>query len=338
MLSERSSNILRYIVDMYVSSAHPVPSQAVARGFPIALSAATVRNEMMRLEEGGYLSQPHTSAGRVPLDKGYRYYVETLVAPREPPEAARREIQDQFVRAGRDLEEWSRLAANILARRVRNMAVVTTARLEQARLLWLELTRMQPAAVLLIAGLDAGRVRQQLLAGDGPEAQDDLTSLAQRLTAEAGGMNARQLRQKAATAADFEREVLGTAAQVVAGEDETDYASAVTQGLREVLSQPEFEDSQKIIHFLDVFDERNLARVIPLQDLPRGVVTVIIGGEHPQTDMREFSLVVMPYGGASGLSGAVSVAGPTRLNYGSAISMVRYMAGVMDELIATHFA
>ncbi len=348
MLSERSSTILRSIVDTYIHSAHPVASQVVARSFPVALSSATIRNEMMRLEEEGYIAQPHTSSGRVPLDKAYRYYVEALMAPVEPARETKRQIRHQFYQAARDLEEWSHLAAAILAAELHNLAVVTTARLTQTRLLWLELRRMNEPLVLLIAGLDAARVRQQILSLDSHLEQEALTTLAQGLTIETTGMTAAAITDRIETVAAIEQkapglqtseqQILGATARLMEAEDSADYAVAVLEGLREMLRQPEFEDNQKIIELLDTFAERNLGRVLPFRDLPQGAVTIVIGGEHPQSEMRNFSVVLMPYGGLGGLSGAVSVVGPTRLNYSGAVTMVRYLAGVMDELIATHFA
>ena len=347
MLSERSSTILRSIVDTYIHSAHPVASQVVARSFQGALSSATIRNEMMRLEEEGYIAQPHTSSGRVPLDKAYRYYVEALMAPVEPARETKRQIRHQFYQAARDLEEWSHLAAAILAAELHNLAVVTTARLTQTRLLWLELRRMNEPLVLLIAGLDAARVRQQILSLESPLGQEELTSLAQGLTIETTGMTAATITDRIETVAAVEQkpglqtseqQILGATARLMEAEDSADYAFAVLEGLRDMLQQPEFEDNQKIIELLDTFAESNLGRVLPFRDLPQGAVTIVIGGEHPQSEMREFSVVLMPYGGLGGLSGAVSVVGPTRLDYSGAAAMVRYMAGVMDELIATHFA
>jgi heat-inducible transcriptional repressor len=102
---------LRYVVDEYVNSGQPVASRTVAQKYRLPISPATIRNEMMRLEEEGYLHQPHTSAGRVPSDKGYRYYVEWLMREETPPEAVRQRIREEMWQAARRLEEWARVAA-----------------------------------------------------------------------------------------------------------------------------------------------------------------------------------------------------------------------------------
>ncbi|HXG36492.1 MAG TPA: heat-inducible transcriptional repressor HrcA [Dehalococcoidia bacterium] len=336
-LSGRQAEILRYIVDMYVGSAHPVASQALARGFPMPLSPATIRNEMMRLEEAGYITQPHTSSGRVPSEKGYRYYVEALMPDEEPDEEIKRLVRHQFHQAARDLEEWFHLAATILAANLRNMAVVTSARVERARLRWLELQRMHEGVALLVLGLDPARVRQQILIFDGVLLQEELAALAQQLGQKLAGLAAQDVESLIESAPPRERQVLRSVADLLAAEDKIGLEAAAREGLREVLRQPEFEDSQKIINLLEAVDERNLPRLIPSQGLPKETVTVIIGQEHPEDIMHDFSLIITSYGDRSGLRGSIAVVGPTRLRYASAIPMVRYVASVMNELLARHF-
>src|SRR3990172_11492586 len=123
MLTERRQKLLQFIVDKYA----------------LPVSSATIRNEMGRLEDEGYIAQPHTSAGRVPTDRGYRYYVEALMQEEALPEQTQQTIRHQFHQAARELEEWARLAAAILATRLQNAAVVTTPHSPQPRLRWIEL-------------------------------------------------------------------------------------------------------------------------------------------------------------------------------------------------------
>jgi heat-inducible transcriptional repressor len=128
MLTERRSALLNLIVEEYVDKALPVGSQYIVRKHQVPVSSATVRLEMARLEEDGYISQPHTSAGRVPSDKGYRYYVESLMSEETLPREELETIRHQFHQAERDLEQWFQLAAAVLARQVSNFAVVTSPR------------------------------------------------------------------------------------------------------------------------------------------------------------------------------------------------------------------
>src|SRR2546430_69875 len=128
MLSERRESLLNLIVDEYVETAMPVGSQYIVRKHGMAVSSATVRLEMARLEDEGYISQPHTSAGRIPSDKGYRYYVESLMSEETIPWEERQTIRHQFHQAERAMEQWFQLAAAVLAHSVSNFAVVTSPR------------------------------------------------------------------------------------------------------------------------------------------------------------------------------------------------------------------
>src|SRR3990170_8599734 len=125
MLTERRARILQFIVGEYITTAAPVGSQTVVRKYGLNASSATIRSEMMRLEEEGYLSQPHTSAGRIPSDKGYRYYVESLMEEEELPDDVKRTIRHQFYQVGRVMDAWAQLAAAILATSVGTIALVT---------------------------------------------------------------------------------------------------------------------------------------------------------------------------------------------------------------------
>src|SRR5262245_29369441 len=125
MLSERQSALLKLIVGEYVSTASPVGSKAIADKYHLGYSSATIRNDMADLEGAGYITHPHTSAGRVPSDLGYRYYVETIAADQALPDAIQRTIRHQFHQVEMEIEEWARLAASVLARVVQNATLVT---------------------------------------------------------------------------------------------------------------------------------------------------------------------------------------------------------------------
>src|SRR6478672_11994000 len=181
MLTERRAQLLSLIIREYVDSAQPVGSDAIVRRFELPFSSATIRNEMARLEEEGYVSHPHTSAGRVPSDKGYRYYVEALMQERDLPNEVKQTIRHQFHQAGREEDEWVHLAAAVLARAVENAAVVTLPRTPESRLKRLELVGIQDNAALLVLVLYHARVKQQVMLFPEPVEQDELTAISNRL-------------------------------------------------------------------------------------------------------------------------------------------------------------
>ncbi|MFQ6019233.1 MAG: HrcA family transcriptional regulator, partial [Dehalococcoidia bacterium] len=207
MLTERRARILGHIVDEYVNSAHPVGSTTVARKYDLAVSPATVRNEMMQLEEEGYIVQPHTSAGRMPSDKGYRHYVEALMAEEGPPVKVQEAIRYQFRQAAQEMEEWARLGASVLAHHVENAAVVTVPHSPPARLRLLELVQVQELLALLIVVLQEARVRQQKLPLGRPLGQDDLGVVARRLNGLFAGLTAGEIRQQGSELSQLEGEV-----------------------------------------------------------------------------------------------------------------------------------
>ena len=337
MLTERRARILQLVIREYVDSAVPVGSETLVRKHGLRVSPATIRHEMVSLEDEGYLLQPHTSAGRVPSDKGYRCYVESLMEEEELPNEIQRTIRHQFYQVSGSLEEWAKLAAGIIARWAGNLALVTAPHAPRARLRWLELVEMRPGVVLLVAVLRDGRVHQQTIAVTGELSQEELATIAQRLSGLLGGLSAAQAQREAAKVTPFEEEVRQAVARILEAEDASSYAPAYLEGLRAMLSQPEFAQPATMLGFLELLDEQSLPRLIAFHQADPGGVAVIIGQENPQDAMRQCSLVVARYGQPSGVTGALGVLGPTRLSYDRATSIVRYMRLLLSELLYAYY-
>jgi heat-inducible transcriptional repressor len=297
---------------------------------------------MARLEDEGYIAQPHTSAGRVPTDNGYRYYVETLMEEEVPSEELQQTIRHQFHQAARELEEWARLAAAILAGRLQNAAVVTTPHSPEPRLRWLELVGVHDYLALLVVVLQEARVLQQTLALEQPMTQEELTAVARRLNGLFDGKTAAQIRSHHAShglpAVPAEMAVAEAAASLLEATDSEGVEPSFMEGIRELLRQPEFTQGERILGILELLEERNLARAIPLPPVKGAGVTVVIGGEHPIDAMRVCSVITSNYAGPAGLRGSLSVVGPTRMHYPRTVSMVRYMSTLMEELLGVYFA
>jgi len=336
MLAERRSRILGLIVEEYVESAMPVGSETMVRKYRLPVSPATIRNEMARLEEQGYITHPHTSAGRVPSDKGYRYYIESLMEEQDLTQEERETIRHQFHQAGRDLEEWIRLAAAVLAQAVRNMAVVTTPRSPYCHLKHLELVSLHDLVVLLVLVLQDGRLMQQVLTLSEALSQDDLTVAAHRLTDLYKGLTAPQAHGKAAELSPLESQVMEEVRALMTAEDEGRYDEAFLEGVPLVLGQPEFSRTEKMLNLLAVLDEYSLTRMVPLRSLAGEGVTVVIGRENQEDALRDCSLLVTRYGVPGALSGALAVLGPTRMRYPHTISTVRYLGALMSDLVSQY--
>jgi heat-inducible transcriptional repressor len=338
MLTERRARILGCIVDEYVRSAQPVPSELVASKYGLDVSPATIRSEMMRLEGDEYIVQPHTSAGRLPTDKGYRYYVEYLMAEHELPLSLQGMIRHQFHQAtAGELDEWARLAASILARQAANVAVVTAPHPWEPRLRWLDLVQVHELLALLIVILQEARVLRQTLVMPEPVPQEALSQAAGRLSELLAGLTAAEMRQRGHELAPFEEQVVEAVLHLLEEEETAIFGPAFLEGLSSLLEQPEFAQGEHILETLDILNERNLWRAIPFQSISDRGVTIVIGSEHPDDAMRPFSLVVTRYGGPGDQRGVLCAVGPTRLHYSRAVAVVRYLHSIMNELLEGYF-
>lgn len=342
MLTERREQLLKYIIDEYVSTAQPVGSNALVEKYKLPLSSATIRNEMARLEEEGYIGQPHTSAGRVPTGRGYRHYVEALMREHTVPEELQQTIRHQFHQAARELEEWARLAAAVLASSLRNAAVVTTPHSPEPRLRLLEIVGVHDSLALLVVVLQEARVLQQTLTLERPLSQDELATIARKLNDLLNAKSAAELRAALPHLRPVEAPFVDAAASLIESAEGRTVEPSYMEGLREMLAQPEFTEGGRVLQILEVFDERNIGRAIAFdtgtEQRQECDVTVVIGDEHPVDAMRLCSVITTHYTGPSGLRGSLSVVGPTRMQYPQTISMVRYMSKLMEELLGVYFA
>jgi len=337
-LSERRQKLLQFIIDEYVTTAQPVGSNALVEKYGLPVSSATIRSEMAALEEEGYIAQPHTSAGRVPTDLGYRYYVEALMREEKVPEELEQMIRHQFHQAARELEEWARLSAAILAGRLQNAAIVTTPHSPEPRLRWLELVSVHDYLALLVVVLEEARVLQHTLALERPFSQEELTGVARKLNDLLAGKSAAQIREERLLSAPVEASIAGATAGLIESTEEGGTEPGFLDGLRDLLRQPEFTQGGRILALMESLEDRNLSRTIPVSAMAAADVSIIIGREHPIGAMQVCSVITTRYTGPSGLRGSLSVVGPTRMDYPRTVSMVRYMSSLMEELLGVYFA
>lgn len=332
-LLPRKEVILRILVSEYVTSANPVGSATIARKYNLGVSPATIRNEMAELEENGYITHPHTSAGRVPADKGYRYYVECLMEETELPLAEKQTIRHQFHQAAAELEQWSRLAAAILAHCVENAALVTQPKATPCHLKRVELVTLQEFLTLLIIVLQEAKFKQQMLTLEEAIPQEELTRIANRLSAEYNGLTTWDISHRALGASPLEEQVQRAVIQLMALEDQETFEDMYIDGLRNLFSQPEFARSGRLLELLRLFEERRVLRNILSYGLMGEGVQIVIGGENSEDTMKELSVVLTQYGASNKARGVLAVMGPTRMRYARAISSVRYLSSLMNELL-----
>lgn len=348
-LSPRQQLILGLVIREYISSeieaedgtrrVQPVGSKVLVERYNLDLSPATIRNELARLEERGLLTHPHTSAGRIPTDAGYRYFVESLMGDEDLPPDEQRTIQHQFHQARLDLDQWMRLASSVLARASGGAAIVTAPRAPQARFKHLQLISTQGRLVLFVLVLMDGSVKQDMLTLADPLSQADLDAVSATLNGQLSGRTAEEIRARRLDLSTLETDVLTRVVDIMSRADQWAAADVYRDGLSDVLRKPEFEDRESAEGLLKVFEERSLLEDVLNTALNPtvGGVQVVIGSEGRWAELRDCSLVLSRYGVAQRATGALGVVGPTRMPYGRTISAVRYVSVLMTNLISDIF-
>jgi heat-inducible transcriptional repressor len=334
-LSERRARILAFIVDDYVDSAQPIGSQALVERHGLGLSSATVRNEMAALEDEGMVTHPHTSAGRIPSQRGYRYYVSSLMPERALSRDEQVAILHQFHQSARDLEEWVGLAASVLANSLHNVALVTQPRVLEVRFKQLQLVELSETRALLVVVTSDAQVHQRTLEFSVAVTQEGLSRMANRLNGEFGGHMAADLpmRGPAEPLSAVEAVVVAAVTDILLKEQAARMEAPVVEGVRELLRQPEFEGSDRILDTLEAVGERRLRGAIPAEALGPEGVAIVIGDENREGPYQDMSFVLARYGLPGSGSGVIGVLGPTRLAYGDAVAHVRYVSDVLTELM-----
>jgi heat-inducible transcriptional repressor len=339
-LSDRQESILALIVREYTESAQPVGSNRLVDRYSLDVSSATVRNEMASLTDDGYLRQPHTSAGRVPTEAGYRYFVRQILGDTELPNAEKRLISHQFHQVPADVEQWVRLSASILAQQSKVASVVTTPRPERAVFKHLELISTAGRQVLLVLVLEGGDIRQQMLTLKEPHDQAQLASEAETITKACQGKQTGPVQKQIEKYSGLTQDVLMLVAEMMERADALWTGDVYHDGIANVLSQPEFAESSAAKNALRLLEERSyLEEVLAAVLSPTiGGIQVVIGGEGDWDELKHCSMVISRYGAPGFATGAIGVLGPTRMSYGRTISAVRYVAGLLSDLVIETYA
>jgi heat-inducible transcriptional repressor len=338
-LDPRSHEILRAVIEEYIVTASPVGSHALVERRRLSVSPATVRNVMAELEDAGYLTHPHTSAGRVPTDAGYRMYVEAMAPETDLAPVERLMIRHQFGQVALASEQWFRLAAAILAGATHNAGLATPAKPRACRVRRVDLVLNSSRMASLVLVLAEGSVKQGLIPLDTPITQAQLDTIAGRLNAELAGASARQVatRLEALRAApDVPPLLIAAADRIGRMMREFDAASVedvFSDGLLNVMEAPEFANSDKLRRIFGLLQNRDYLSRLLDRIASQPDVQVLIGAETGRSEMEDVSLVLATYGRPGRAMGVVGVLGPTRMAYPQAISNVRYVSGLMNELV-----
>ncbi len=339
MLDLRKENILKIVIEEYIDTVAPVGSETIAHKYNLGVGAATIRNEMAELEEEGYILQPYHSAGRVPSDWGYRYYVESLIEDAELPLTEQERIRRQLYQIEREFEEeWVRLAATILSKIMGMPAIATLPKSSEPRFKHLELISMQELLALLILIIEEIRLRRQLLTFDKPVSQEELDVIVRKFNAIYIGLNRTEISAKRADLSPIEEQIADAVIKMMGVEEEQEYEDPFVEGLRRIFDQPEFTAKRKtpdISDIIEIFEEKKLLKSILSQfNLGEEGMRVVIGEENQNKALQSCSVIISRYGIPHKASGVIGVIGPTRMHYKYAISAANLLSQVLSERMA----
>ncbi len=333
-LTPRQETILELVVREFVNTAEPVGSKRLVEAYRLDISPATVRNEMKRLESLGYLTHPHTSAGRVPTHKGYRYFVQHLLPETRLPSTLRRTIRHQFFQVQGDMDQWMQLSASVLARTARSAAISTPPRAEHTRFKHLELISLQPHTVLMVLVLQGGSVRQQVITLEEPFTQAELTQMSHQLNERLDNKDWTQIQQlDTSDLAPLAQRVAHMVGETLYHEDQR-VDEIYHEGLIYMLNTPEFADQAAARRLIEVFENPMVLEPFLSEARALPGVQVIIGGEGPYERLPNVSLVLSRYGSPHHVAGVVGVIGPWRMPYARTISAVRFISHLLTGLLA----
>jgi heat-inducible transcriptional repressor len=336
-LTERQQTILQLLIRDYIETAQPVGSKRLVERFHLDLSPATVRNEMAALTEMGYLRQPHTSAGRVPAEDGYRVFVGGMMHKAELPASVQNTISRQFFQAPTDVEQWMTLAASVLANQSQGVSVITAPHAETIRFKHIELISTQGRQILMVLVMEGGEVSQQVLSLTESVSQERLSQVALRLNTLLAGLSISAISALTSRADALEQDIIVLLIQDMKRVSERASGEIYTDGLNNVLDEPEFAESDEARWAMRLFEERSTLQGLLTRASSNSAVgglQVLIGGERGWEELRQCSMVVARYGVPGLATGALGVLGPMRMSYARTIPTVRYVAGLLSGLVS----
>jgi heat-inducible transcriptional repressor len=336
-LPQRTGMILKIIVGEYISSGVAVSSDAIYRGCSLRASPATIRHEMAYLAEEGFIARPHTSAGGVPSDRGYRYYVEDLLDEAQITAEERAAIRRRFKQARQEPDEWARLAVSILTQKLQNIALATPLRAPMCHFRHIDIVSLEGLMILVVLVLREGRTKQRFITLERPISQDDLTAAAAKLNEAYLGLTGSGIRAHSPEPSPIEGIVTETVLRMMQAEDAHQHEQCYLDGWRYLMAQANMMRGNRMLSLVEALERKSILNTLmgDLESEPG--IRVTIGNENIDEALRECSVVMSNYG-AGERRGAIGVIGPTRMPYGRVISVVDYVSALMSELVSQTYA
>lgn len=336
-LSDREKSILRNIIQQFVLTASPVGSKNLTNKFGLGLSSATIRNIMADLEDAGYLNHPHTSAGRVPTDKGYRFFVDSLMDPPllkdEEKETILRELRS-FMQETDDLVQ---VTSALLSDITNQLALVTYPKLDTGRLEKLQIVQLTSSRILVVVSIKSGLVKTITLEINAEFNGDNIEAVQRLLNERLSGLTLSEIKR---TIGERFRDIsenyrpiirvfLDSADRIFTGFNSSD--RAIITGARNILRQPEFEKHEHFQSVIELIEDKDvIVHILNNKLNPENDLVIKIGKENESERLNDYSLITKDYT-VGDVSGTIGIVGPRRMQYSKMIASIVYVAEVLSE-------
>lgn len=336
-LSDRKLKILHAIIKTYLETGEPVGSRTISKYTDLNLSSATIRNEMADLEELGYIMQPHTSAGRIPSDKGYRLYVDMLM---EEKEQELSEMQEAMLQKADKMEQLLKQAAKVLASNTNYATMVSTPRSSANKIKFIQLTMVDDEQLIAVIVLGGNVIKNRIINVEEPLSNENLLKLNMLLNTTLNGMAIEEinlgliarLKEQAGPHSEVIGKVLDAVADVIQLEEEM---QIYTSGATNIFKYPELSDKQSAQEIISAFEEKQQLTALVTQTLAREDNTgiqVYIGDETPVQTMKDCSVVTATYELGDGMKGTIGIIGPKRMDYEHVLKSMKRLQNELDQM------
>lgn len=341
-MDARKQQVLLAIITDFIATAEPVGSRTIARKYDLGVSPATIRNEMSDLEEMGFIEQPHTSAGRVPSQQGYRYYVDFLMKKKNLSSREEELIRRGYETKVRQMGEVINRTGELLSQMTRFAAVVMTPRLELSSFKHIQLVLLNPGKAMVIVVMDTGALQTNIIEVPDEVNQVDLDTISQVLNAKLSGLTLDKIKITLIREIYFElsrhKNVLDLAMHLIENGLAVNREDKIyLGGIINVLNQPEFHNIERVKSLLGLLEQEDLLRTLLESCDPGEGVAVRIGKEMNREEVKDCSMVVANYQIDGRPIGTIGVLGPTRMDYAWVVSVVEYMTRNMSEAMEKMF-
>lgn len=338
-LNEREKSVLRSIIQQFILTAAPVGSRYIVKKYDIGFSPATVRNIMSDLEESGFIDHPHTSAGRIPTDKGYRFYVDSLMEIPTLSQTEKGIINKGFKFNVEDTDDILKIASKLLSQITKQIACVTYPKLDRGILQKIQLVSLTPTRLLIVLSIKSGLVKTITLEVKGEIKTSQLSYIESLLNERLSGLTLNEIRktfkERLSDVSDSDKPIIRIFVDSVDKifiDSRTEDRVFVT-GAKNVIQQPEFEDPERFQSVIELIEDKDIIiHIMEKKEKGPNDILISIGKENKNERLEDYSLITKEYNFGE-TSGTLGIIGPKRMEYSKIVAIVDYLAKMLSEVL-----